>query len=263
MYLAHAFQRPLEKDFVVVQWDRAGAGKSLAAATERPLTVSKTLADTFELTRMLRQRFDQDRVYLVGHSWGSYLGLLAIREHPEYYRAFVGTGVLAGTREEADRLRRAWLEGYAHSSGDSELQSRLSSGGRVSESDVWRYGGELYGATDYWPLLATGLAAPEYTLWDALAVRKGTQLVAERMAYDVVPSPLEGEIERLGVPVAFFLGRHDYNTPSRLASDYLDRLEAPFKRLCWFESSAHFPFFSQPEEFHRQLLFLHRELSRS
>ena len=69
-----------------MNWDRRGAGKSFDARLQTPaFTVRQTLNDTFELTRLLRDRFHQPRIYLVGHSWGAYLGLLAIREHPENY----------------------------------------------------------------------------------------------------------------------------------------------------------------------------------
>lgn len=73
--------------------------------------------------------------------------------------------------------------------------------------------------------------APEYTLMDALNVRRGVELVHQRMVYDAVPRPQEGEVERLVIPVAFFLGRHDYTTPSDVAADYLERLDAPLKEL--------------------------------
>lgn len=260
MYLAHAFQQPLEEDFVVVHWDRLGAGKSYGAAGDRMVSVRSRLDDTFELTRLLRERFERDRIYLLGHSWGSYLGLLAAGERPEYYRAFVGTGVVAGTREEAGRYRRAWLEGEAAAAGDSSLLARLTAGEPIRESDVFRYGGGLRGAESFWPLLRTGLGAPEYTLFDALNVRAGVQLVHERMEYDVTPTMLEGEVETLEVPVAFFLGRNDYTTPSVAAADYLERLEAPLKRLVWFERSAHFPFMSEPQRFADELAVFHRTL---
>lgn len=256
MYLAHAFQRQMERDFVVVQWDRLGAGKSYAAAGDASISVSGRLSDTIELTRLLRERFGQDRIYLLGHSWGSYLGLLAAHEHPEYYRAFVGTGVIAGTRAGADSLRRRWLRERAEENQDSTLLARLVAGEDVTEADVFRYGGSLTGARSFWPLLRIGLAAPEYTLFDALAVRKGVQLVHERMQYDVIPGPLDGEYEDFAVPIAFFLGRHDYTTPSALAAAYLERLEAPYKKTVWFEESAHFPFLTQPQRLSDKLVEL-------
>lgn len=260
MYLAHAFQQELEHDFVVVHWDRLGAGKSYGAAGERPISVRRRIDDTIELTNVLRERFGQERIYLLGHSWGSYLGLLTVRERPDLYRAFIGTGVIAGARAEADSVRRSWIAGQAETAGDSVLLARLAEGAAPSEDDIFRHGGGLRGAESFRPLLRIGLTAPEYTLADALNVRRGVQLVHERMEYDVSPVPLEGEVERVEVPVAFLLGRHDYTTPSTLAAAYLDRLDAPYTSVVWLDSSAHFPFLSAPGPFREALLSLHRDL---
>jgi pimeloyl-ACP methyl ester carboxylesterase len=256
MFLAHEFQSELERDFVVVHWDRRGAGKSFDAHLHTPaFSVRQTLSDTYELTERLRVRFQQKRIYLVGHSWGSYLGLLAVREHPEYYRAFIGTGQLVGTRDEVDALRRAFLHKAAKQAGDSALETRVADASTaITEDDLFRHGGVLYASRNFWPILKTGLTAREYTLRDALNVKKGADLVARRMKYDVTPRPLDGEIRKVDVPVFFFLGRHDFNCPSKLAAQYLDRLDAPLKRTVWFEESAHFPFFEQPDRFHKEML---------
>ncbi len=257
MFLAHAFQRRLEREFVVVHWDRRGAGKSFDAASDRTgLSVSRTLEDTYELTRLLRTRFGQDRIYLVGHSWGSYLGLLAVREHPEYYLAFVGTGQMAGDRGQVAR-RAAGIPraGRRPRRATRKLEARLAAlPAEVTEDDLFRYGGELHSARSFLPILMTGLRAPEYTLRDIMNVKKGSDLVGREMKYDVEPRPLEGEIPALEVPVFFLLGRHDFNTPSRLAAEYLDRLSAPLKGVVWFERSAHFPFFEEPKRFHAEML---------
>ena len=256
MFLAHAFQRRLEREFVVVHWDRRGAGKSFDAASDRTgLSVRRTLEDAYELTRILRTRFGQDRIYLVGHSWGSYLGLLAVREHPEYYLAFVGTGQMAGDRGQVAAERREFLVRAAAETGDPELRARLAAPlVEVTEDDLFRYGGELHAARNFLPILMTGLRAPEYTLLDIMNVRKGSDLVGREMKYDVEPRPLEGEIPALEVPVFFLLGRHDFNTPSRLAAEYLNRLSAPLNGLVWFERSAHFPFFEEPKRFRAEML---------
>ncbi|GAH12211.1 unnamed protein product, partial [marine sediment metagenome] len=185
MFLAHAFQRELERDFVVVHWDRRGAGKSFEAADPvEALTVRQTLDDTIELTTTLRERFKQNRIILVGHSWGSYLGLLAIREHPEYYAAYIGMGQLAGSKSEARLRRREFLTRDASLTNDTELLNRLESGGEPTEDDLFRHGAELYHARSFWPILRTGLLAPEYTLWDALNVKRGADLVDREMKYD-------------------------------------------------------------------------------
>lgn len=256
MYLAHAFQRALEHDYVVVHWDRRGAGKSFDALSQMPsLSVSQTLEDTYELTQILRRRFGQQRIYIVGHSWGSYLGLLAVERHPEYYSAFIGTGQMAGTDDQVQALRRELLYQVAQTTGDAALQARaVDQSVEITEDELFSSGGELFASRSYWPLLKAGLAAPEYTLRDVLNVKKGADLVGRVMKYDVVPKPSDGEIRTVDVPVFFLLGRHDLNTPSQLAAQYLDRLDAPLKRLTWFEESAHFPFFEEPGRFHWELL---------
>ncbi|HSD11190.1 MAG TPA: alpha/beta hydrolase, partial [Candidatus Binatia bacterium] len=79
-----------------------------------------------------------------------------------------------------------------------------------------------------------------------------------KMTYDVVPGLWDGEVAGFDVPVFFFLGRHDFNTPSQLASKYMDRLDAPLKGIVWFEHSAHFPFFEEPGRFHDEMVRVDR-----
>ena len=250
MYLAHDFQRELEKEFVIVHWDRRGAGKSYSAGVEGQLTVRQTLDDTYELTRLLQKRFNQKRIYLVGHSWGTYLGMLAVREHPEYYAAYIGMGQMSKSSHRVFEAQKEFLLGRGREAGDSVLTMNLQSGSpKIREDDLFRYGAELYNATSYWPLLFVGLGAPEYTFGDAMNVKKGADLVNRKMIYDVISGPLAENVHSAAIPIFFFLGRHDYNEPSALAAEYLDSLKCPYKRLVWFEHSAHFPFYEEPEKF--------------
>ncbi|WP_143960151.1 alpha/beta fold hydrolase [Litoribacter populi] len=256
MYLAHSFQRDIEKDFVIVHWDRRGAGKSFSEdSMNSPLTVSQTLKETIELTELLRRRFKQDRIYLAGHSWGSYLGLLAIQKHPEYYQAFIGMGQVAGTKEQVMDIQLDFLAQKSAEKGENELAAGYASGEiSVSENDLFKYGGELKNSTSFWPLLKTGLKAREYTIQDIINVKRGADLVGRKMEYDVWPNPYEGEIDGFEVPLFFFLGRHDFNTPSILGAEYMDRIDAPHKEVVWFEESAHFPFYEEPQKFHVELM---------
>jgi pimeloyl-ACP methyl ester carboxylesterase len=173
MYLAHAWQRPLEDEFVMVQWDRLGAGKSyFGEIPTRYLTVRRLLDDTYELANFLRGRFAQDRIILVGHSWGSYLGMLAVRERPDLFRAYVGVGQVTGSGRGDTLLVRAE-------------------------------------ATNWWPLLRLGLRAPEYTLGDVLRMPKGLSLYARALQYDVPADTLSANVTAVRVPVTVVAGRYD------------------------------------------------------
>ncbi|HEX8256721.1 MAG TPA: alpha/beta hydrolase [Allosphingosinicella sp.] len=261
MFLGHAFQRGLERDFVVVHWDRRGAGRSYDSWTPEASSVRATLDDLHALTAQLKRRFRQDRVYLVGHSWGTYLGLLAVHERPDLFSAYIGTGQMAADPERVRAARQAFFEREARARGDEEMLGRLAAGGEITEDDLFRYGAELRGAESFWPILMLGLRAPEYRLRDVLNVPKGSERLLRTMRYDVIQGPLDRNLVEFRVPIFFFLGRHDWNEPSTLAADYLRRIRAPDKGLVWFEHAAHFPFLEQPERFHGAMSALHRRLT--
>ena len=147
MYLAHAFQRELEKDFVVIQWDRRAAGKSYREDISSTLTTEQLVADTVELTNLLRARLHQDRIYLVGHSWGTYLGMLVIARHPELYHAYVGIGQLARSSPIAG-IQDEYIRQSAGRMGDQdaieELKFRLLLPAPPYRHDVERTAADLF-----------------------------------------------------------------------------------------------------------------------
>jgi pimeloyl-ACP methyl ester carboxylesterase len=253
MFLAHAFQRDMERDFVVVHWDRRGAGRSYHAYSEEAASVRSTLDDLYALVDHLRRHFPTNEIHLVGHSWGTYLGLLAAHERPELFASYVGSGQMAADPARIRAARTKFFMGEANRRQDLEMQQKLASGGSITEDDLFRYGAELRGATSFWPIFFIGLRAPEYTLGDVMNVPRGSERVGARMRYNVLEGPLDRSMLRFRIPIYFFLGRHDWNEPSILAADYLQRIAAPAKGLVWFEKSAHFPFLEEPEQFRRAM----------
>ncbi|HZW94377.1 MAG TPA: alpha/beta hydrolase [Candidatus Eremiobacteraceae bacterium] len=253
MYLAHAFQRELEKEFVVVQWDRRAAGKSYREDISTTLTTEQLVADTVELTNILRARFHQDRIYLVGHSWGTYLGMLVIARHPEFYHAYVGIGQLARSSPIAG-IQDEYIRQTARRMGDQDAIKELEeNGASVRETLVFKFGGEIHKAKSFMPLLLTGLAAPEYSLRDARNIPKGVSLYSRNFVYNSISGELMDVITKVEIPVYFFTGRYDYTDPFTLTEQYFSTIKAPEKHIVWFEESAHFPFYEEPAAFARQM----------
>ena len=115
----------LEERFVVVTWEQRGAGKSYAALDPaETLTLEQTVADTVAVTTYLRERFDEEKIYLVGNSWGTTLGVLAVQRHPELFHAYVGTGQMVSQRE-TDILFYADTLAWADHAGNDALATRL------------------------------------------------------------------------------------------------------------------------------------------
>ncbi len=85
-FLARSHHARLEDDFTVCWWEQRGSGLSYRPG-DPPPTLDQLIADTLAVTEYIRRRFGTDRIYLMGHSGGTYLGMLAAARAPELYRA--------------------------------------------------------------------------------------------------------------------------------------------------------------------------------
>jgi pimeloyl-ACP methyl ester carboxylesterase len=244
MFLGHAFQRPLEKDFVVVHWDQRSAGKSFHADLDpATLSTSQLIRDAEVAIGHVQKRLGARKVILVGHSHGSFLGVILASRRPDLVAAYVGVGQMT-------RLATAEQDAF--------LKTKLAELGlppdtridqRNREDLLFKTHSELFDATSYLPLILTGLMATEYSLFDALNVAKGPQLYSKHMKYDIVPEAEIGTISTFEMPVTLVMGRADMVTPVGLARAYFDKLTAPKKNFVEFDRSAHFPYFEEPERF--------------
>jgi pimeloyl-ACP methyl ester carboxylesterase len=254
MWMAGRIQRPLEDEFLLVHWDQRGAGKSFADLPPvESMTDERILSDALELVILLRQRFGEERVILVGHSWGTYIGTLFAQRHPNLLHAYVGIGQVTGG-EPAHDVTDAWLRRRAAELDRPEAIADLDErGSSAREKWLFEFGGELQNETGYLPFIWTGLKAPEYGISDVAAVAKGSSWSSEHLREIAITEPLESAVRCLPVPVFLFLGRTDYVAPSELAARWLEEIQAPLKRAVWFERSSHFPHYEEPGAFQEAL----------
>ena len=251
MYLAHDFQRELERSFIVVQWDRRGAGKSFTAGmSPEQMSVSQEINDTVELIDQLRARFHQQKVYMVCFSYGSYLGILVAQRVPERLHAYVGIGQLACSETKNRAIQDTWIREQATRAHDPEAIEELD-GKRPRDREKWlfKYGGEIHSARNWWPLLWSGLRSPEYTFQDIANVKWGVAFTVHNLRYDVIDGSILENVSDLRVPVYFFTGRFDYTDPTQCTIRLFEEINAPVKKLVWFDRSAHFVFLEEPSRF--------------
>lgn len=255
MYLAHKFQRPLEEHFVCVQWDQRGAGKSYSKKIPvESLTVEQILSDATELTHYLRERFDKEKIYLVGHSWGTYLGMILVKRYPQLFEAFVSMGQVVDEKRGREIANSFILEEARKTGNQEALDEMAENPDGFREKWLFAFGGELYGETSYTPFIMAGLESPEYGLFDIQKVAKGSSFSSKHMIYNAIEGTILEIIHSVDVPVYFFTGRHDYTTPFELIKLFYEKLQAPKKKLVWFDNSAHFPFYEEPERFSQSMV---------
>lgn len=262
MYLSHRFQRPLEHKFLVVHWDQRMAGKSFQKEFDpEKISVSQYLDDAVKVIYYLLQRFDQDQLFLVGHSWGSYLGMQLVSEHPALFAAYIGVGQVVDD-SLAIGVQREFLMQQATERKDQRAIERISGNTGWFEKYLFDYEAELKHHKGYWPFIWAGLGSKEYSMTDVLNVGRGSSLSSQLMKFDR-PRSLITHFRSTGVPLYFFVGRYDQVTPHNLIAEYFDVIESPHKELIWFDDSAHFPFFEEPGKFYEEMVKVKNANSKS
>lgn len=251
MYLAHEFQRPLEKHFTIVQWDRQGAGKTFVR--NRPIkenmSVRQQLNDSYELIDTLRHRYKKDKIILIGHSFGTYLGSLLVTEHPELFSSYISISQDLDDKM-AKTIQERFIRENALAQNRQEIINALAKTKKPNfENWLFEFGGELKNSKSFLPFIWSGLRAPEYTLKEALNVGKGSSFSNRYMKYNVLDSGIYYKIREYKIPVYFFVGKSDYTTPFELIESYYKIIKAPEKQIIYFDNSAHFPFFEETEKF--------------
>jgi pimeloyl-ACP methyl ester carboxylesterase len=115
----------LEHHFTMVWWDQRGAGMSFSAdIPPETMTMEQMIADTIEVADYLRDRFGQDRILLLGHSWGSYLGIQVAAAAPDRFLAYVGMAqIVHQLRSEV--MAHAYLLDTYRARGDTAMVRRL------------------------------------------------------------------------------------------------------------------------------------------
>jgi pimeloyl-ACP methyl ester carboxylesterase len=259
------FTRGAEEYFTIVQWDQRAAGKTYLLTEPGKiaptLTRERMIADTEEMAAWARKEFGKDKIFVLGHSWGSFLGLQLAQRHPEWLYAYIGVEQLIdgpenerrGWRFAMDAARRA---GNAGAVRELEAIAPYAARGQivpikdiyVQRKWVGFYGGVMAYRPDNTADSELAWLSPDYSdqeighIWDGNKFAT-PYLLPELLALDLASN------RKLAVPLILFAGRHDYNVNSEVAAAWFDTVEAPEKHLVWFEHSAHMPMTEEPGKF--------------
>jgi pimeloyl-ACP methyl ester carboxylesterase len=258
----------LEQDFTVVWWEQRGAGLSYSRdIPPQSMTVAQFIADTIAVTQHLRQRFAKDKIYLLGHSWGSYLGIQVAAAASELYHAYIGMGqVSCQLRSEVAAYR--FMLGQYGARGDSAMVRRLNAApvsmkDGLSPAYLRLRDGAMHGlgvgTTRDMTSVIRGVFVPvwlcrAYTLAEKVNVWRGISWSRGFLWNDFIKTDLTNQIRNLHLPVYFFIGLHDFTANHDLARDFFDQIAAPVKGFYTFAHSAHSPLFEEPQRARQILL---------
>ncbi|MEE8601947.1 alpha/beta fold hydrolase [Euzebya tangerina] len=250
----------LERHVTVVTWDQRGAGTSYRNLDPTDtLTLDGYVADAIALSEHLRERFAQESILLLGQSWGSTLGVLAVQERPDLYSAFVGTGQMVSQRE-TDRLFWRDTLAWAQARDDVALVGELEAIGPPPYDRMLDYETALTHEHDVYPYdrspnaegaggFSENLIAEEHTLLDEVHV-----LAAFMDTFSVLYPQLQ-EIDfretatSFEIPLFFVQGAHEAGGRAELFEEWYGMIEAPQVGRVTLPTAGHRPLFEQPDAF--------------
>jgi pimeloyl-ACP methyl ester carboxylesterase len=262
-FLTRNYPVSLEDYFTVCYWEQRGAGLSFSSdIPSGTLTAEQLISDTLEVTNYLRKRFGQEKIYLMAHSWGSFIGIQAAAQTPGIYHAYIGMAQITQPLVSEKLAYKYMIEQYT-TAGDKKMVQRLekflitemnivpNSYRSLRDEAMHKLG---IGTTHNMKSVISGIFLPswkfsEYSLSEKINLWRGkwssrsTDLWNQMIAAD-----LTAEIQKIDIPVYFFHGIYDYTCNYTLAKDYFDKLQAPLKGFYTFEKSAHSPLFEEPEK---------------
>ena len=257
----HAGFRAWLKTYTVVQWDQRGAGRTLGrngTASAATLTLDRLVQDGVELADALRTSLRKDKVILLGHSWGSVLGVLMAKAKPDLFSAYVGTGQV-GDPARGYHMAFDALIGKARALDDSRALRELQEIGPPPYKDgrgyqVQRRWSNLFEGSDAFiaSMLGFALAAPGYTMRDVNDWIDGQGLSADRLVPQSSALAATALAGRFAVPVFVIQGAEDFTTPTSLAREFVDRVDAPDKAFVAIKG-GHFAVFMNAPEFLKEL----------
>jgi proline iminopeptidase len=250
----------LEQHFTVVTWDQRGAGTAYPELDPTDtVTLDGYVSDTIALTEYLRERFAVDDVYLLGQSWGTTLGVLAVQQRPDLYRAFIGTGQMVSQRA-TDEIFYDDTLAWAVRTGDEALAAELREVGPPPYDEMFPYETALSHEQAVYPYdhsgnsegagqMSENLLVEEYTLIDQVHILGAfmdtfAALYPQLQGIDFRESATEFE-----VPMFFVQGAHEAGGRAELFAEWYPMIQAPAKDLTVLDTSGHRPLWEQPAEF--------------
>ena len=260
----------IEDEFTVVYWDYRYMGIAYDKDIDvDSINIDNLLDDTYAVTEYLKDRFNKDKIYIMGFSGGTKIALMEVQRHPEDYYAYIGMAQCVTDSEENDTLMYKFMKDVFVMRGDTKNLKKLEDavvhldGGNIKCKDWYVYvnllheagGGTIYNKTEFegivWPIITCGC----YTLKEkinyitAMKTYRKTPLYEQLDDFDYRKS-----IAHIEIPVFFISGEYDYNCPWELVEDYCNVIDAPRKGFYKISGAAHSPLWENPDETEKALI---------
>jgi pimeloyl-ACP methyl ester carboxylesterase len=260
-FLTRKYPTGLENYFTMVWWERRGSGLSYNADIAiETITLEQLLSDTKEVTNYLRKRFGQEKIYLMGRSGGTFIGIQAAAQTPELYHAYIAVAQMTD-QLKSERLAYEYMLAQFKEKGNKKMVHKLESAPVTAADGTPHTYLSLrdkamhslgIGTTHNMKSIITGMFLPsltcrEYTLREKINLWRAKARSGVSVLWDtILATDLSKQVPEINIPIYFFHGIYDYTVSYPLAKNYFEQIKAPIKGFYTFNNSAHSPIFEEP-----------------
>ncbi len=245
---------PWERDFIVVNWDQRGSGKTYGrnGPSTPDVTPERMAADAIEVAEHIRRRLGKTKLILIGQSWGALLGVMVAKRRPDLFHAFVGTAqpvswestVLDGER---------WAHSQAAAAGDKAGLAALDEAAKLPLSDLrrvmamgrWRMSPSDF---EYLKIQADFMGPTPPTKGDAADWGSGGAFTIPKLLPFLTTFDIRALGDTFALPVVVIQGLQDHAVSFDAAKAWIDQVKAPAKAFVAIDG-GHFACFTNPEGF--------------
>lgn len=261
--LFQSILQELEEYFLIVNWHQRGAGRSYYRdIPENQMNLQVFLSDTERLIYYILDYYSQEKLFLLGHSWGTVLGTITAARHPELLYAYIGISQLTNTlnmltESKKSAVRSAYDQGRASIARDidrlnpADLEKNWYRDAILYRDYLTKIEGTVYGSTSYYYFVRHYLKDVSYKWGEKIDIIDGLGFSIYSLYPYMLKADLNREAPKIDVPVFIMQGAYDLLTLPELAKSFLDTLDAPLKGFYLFTESAHSPLFEEPGKFIR------------
>jgi pimeloyl-ACP methyl ester carboxylesterase len=264
-FLIDKYKPNLEDYFTVFYWEQRGGGLSYSPeVTLESMNYTQLANDAIEVTNYLRKRFDKEKIYIMAHSGGTPIALLAVQKNPELFHAYIGMGQISNQGEseklaytymldkykvDKNQKRINELEKYKVLESDSNVLSFHKS--KIRDQYMHELGiGTMHKKMSiFWDIFIPVWTCKAYTIKEKINIWKSklTFLPKTNLIKEMLETDFTIKVPKLEIPIYFFSGKYDLTVNIDLSKAYLKKIETPLKGFYTFNNSAHSPLFEEPE----------------
>lgn len=260
-FLTKKYPTGLEDYFTMVWWEQRGSGLSYRADIPAgSINLEQMISDTKEVTNYLCKRFGKEKIYLMGHSGGTFIGLQVAAREPALYDAYIGVAQMAD-QLKSEILAYEYMLKQFGDKGDQKMFRKLEAvpvtlAGGTSNAYLALHDRAMHklgiGTTHDMRSVITGiflrsLTCRDYTLNEKINMWRGKSRSGVSSLWNkMLATDLSELLPELDIPVYFFEGIYDYTCSYAVAKSYFEKLKAPIKGFYSFKNSAHSPLFEEP-----------------